>query len=465
MKKNNLLTLVKYAKETLTPEDVFGICKEKNKTHIIPRNVIEEYSHSEYVDDMMAVADFCDIDTLKYMLEKSFEESEDMDYARIALRAQIATNPNCDEEVFDILLKTHNSYVDFKIASNKYANSKVLSKICSRKRSIMAWKEATKNRNCSEAILRRLFKNTNSLDIIYEIAKSSYVPSDILQQMYDGRDTRIAYEAAKKLGCVDDFCERLLSSESDDDKILLAKITKSKEVLSELCKSENVKVICNAIKNNNCPMDEVVKFSNSDYESFRLFVAEKENVSISLLRKLSEDGSIRVREAVAKNCNTPIDILERLSYDAHQWVRAEVAKNPNTSDDTLYRMFVGDREVNVMYLAAKNIHTYWRFDFKSVFSKRCYYYQLYGYLENDSISSENLILTFLDKMYSEEIWRIIHTIASNINANDSIFDRIMEEMASQTYAKDTLFKAPAIRSIIESSNFNQLDEFVELYFS
>lgn len=462
MKKDNLLTLVKYAKETMTPEEVFDICKENNKTHIIPRNIIEKYSHSEDCGDMIVVASFCNIDTLKYMLKKS----EDLDYGdKVYLRATIAINPNCDEEVFDILLETHSALVDSNIAANKYVNQKILSKICSRKRSRIAWEDVVRNRNCSETIFRKLFKNSESTwGIRYQIAKKVR-NIDVLHQMYEDKDAYIAYEAAKKLRCVDDFCERLLSSELDADKVMLAKITSSKEVLRELCKCENLRVVCIAIKNNNCPIDVIVNSADSDHESVRISVAQKENVAISLLRKLSEDGSSSVRVAVAKNSNTPIDILEKLSYDAKNVVRAEVAKNPNTSDDTLYRMFVGDNDTQVMYLAAKNIRTYWRFDFKGVLSKRCYYKQIYGYLENENVSKGDLLEFFLDNMYYPNIWMIIYKIVENENADDSTFDRIIEEMASKPFTKDTSEKGVAISTIVGSPNFKQFNEFIELYFN
>lgn len=301
------------------------------------------------------------------------------------------------------------------------------------------------------------------MEINGSIAKNRSTPKEILEQLLNDEDVDVAHSAAKRLRRVNELVKRISKSESEDDMILLAMLTDSKEILRELCHSNNFDIVDSAVANPYCPIDEVYKLSDSDCESVRHSVAAKNGVSVALLRKLSDDGSEYVRRAVADNSNTPTDILEKLSYDAKTEVRKSVAKNLNTSDDTLYRMFIGDKDVNVMYYAGKNIKTYWRYDLSKETKGRFYYKQLWGYLENENVSDEDLRLAFLDHQYSSYVWNIIASIAENRVTSDETFDRIFKECTFYK-SNDSYTVKTAIKNILKHPNFEQLDDFIDMFF-
>ena len=64
-------------------------------------------------------------------------------------------------------------------------------------------------------------------------------------------------------------------------------------------------------------------------------LASAENSSIEVLKELSQDSDVTIRQAVANNSNTPLEILQELRKDIDPNVREAVAGNPNTSIEDL----------------------------------------------------------------------------------------------------------------------------------
>ncbi len=91
--------------------------------------------------------------------------------------------------------------------------------------------------------------------------------------------------------------------------------------------------------------------------------------------------------------------------------------------------------------------------------------QFYGYLANKNVSDGDLLSSFLSRMHSEKVWKIIDIIAENKNASDKTFDRIVEEMDYMMVGKDKSSENIAITSILSSCNFKDFDEFVKLFFN
>ncbi len=73
--------------------------------------------------------------------------------------------------------------------------------------------------------------------------------------------------------------------------------------------------------------------------------AEKSEIIINLLIKLSDFEDMGVRWAVAKNPHTPTEILEKLSKDKINLVRALCATNPNTPKNILAKLFSDEKIV------------------------------------------------------------------------------------------------------------------------
>lgn len=74
---------------------------------------------------------------------------------------------------------------------------------------------------------------------------------------------------------------------------------------------------------------ELIRDSLNIYWGKRALAANKSNILVSALIRLSSDEDVDVRCCVAGNPNTPVEILEKLSKDRMGWVRECV--NQNTS--------------------------------------------------------------------------------------------------------------------------------------
>ena len=79
--------------------------------------------------------------------------------------------------------------------------------------------------------------------------------------------------------------------------------------------------------NPNCPVALLEKLAEDEFA--RGGVAANPNCPVTLLEKLSGDGSSYVRECVAGNPNCPATLLEKLAEDTDEDVRWRVALNPN----------------------------------------------------------------------------------------------------------------------------------------
>ena len=404
-------TFAEIGKKVLKFGDIVDICNETDED-LIPNEVLKQMSNSDQLEELLDLAryHFCPAEILRKLLKKTNSMS-----GAGRLRWRIAENTNCDDEIFETLLKMDDRLIPVKIAENTSVSPKILECMCETDDDAILMKIA-ENYNATDAVLKKLCEKKNiSKEVKLAIIENGNTPDEILKQLCYDSDPDIAFRAAEDLGeDEEELFEKAVKGRSVQKLVFLAECTFDPKLLVELSKNGDDDVIISVIRNGYCPRELMEKFSDSEERGYRLEVAKKANCSIRILRNLADDGEYIVRKAVASNANSPGDLLEKLSYDSSISVREAVACNHNTPDNTLYRMFIEDKDCSVMREAGKNIQIYWRFDF-GLFRKCYYKAQIYGYLENRHVSASDVVSVVKEKFYSKDFWNILDSAAKNPN--------------------------------------------------
>ena len=67
----------------------------------------------------------------------------------------------------------------------------------------------------------------------------------------------------------------------------------------------------------------------------KYYLAKHPSISVEIVERLWEDGSIDARQGLADNPSTPVEFLKRLAKDEDEYVRNNLARNPSTPVETL----------------------------------------------------------------------------------------------------------------------------------
>lgn len=450
-------TFAEIGKKVLKFGDIVDICNETDED-LIPNEVLKQMSNSDQLEELLDLAryQFCPAEILRKLLKKTNSMS-----GAGRLRWRIAENTNCDDEIFETLLKMDDRLIPVKIAENTSVSPKILECMCETDDDAILMKIA-ENYNATDAVLKKLCEKKNiSKEVKLAIIENGNTPDEILKQLCYDSDPDIAFRAAEDLGeDEEELFEKAVKGRSVQKLVFLAECTFDPKLLVELSKNGDDDVIISVIRNGYCPRELMEKFSDSEERGYRLEVAKKDNCSIRILRNLADDGEYIVRKAVASNANSPGDLLEKLSYDSSISVREAVACNHNTPDNTLYRMFIEDKDCSVMREAGKNIQIYWRFDF-GLFRKCYYNAQIYGYLENRHVSASDVVSVVKEKFYSKDFWNILDSAAKNPNMGENDWNDIW---GTDYLPKPNESTRSSIKQILKEGCFIAVEDFVNYFF-
>lgn len=450
-------TFAEIGKKVLKFGDIVDICNETDED-LIPNEVLKQMSNSDQLEELLDLAryQFCPAEILRKLLKKTNSMS-----GAGRLRWRIAENTNCDDEIFETLLKMDDRLIPVKIAENTSVSPKILECMCETDDNAILMKIA-ENYNATDAVLKKLCEKKNiSKEVKLAIIENGNTPDEILKQLCYDSDPDIAFRAAEDLGeDEEELFEKAMKGRSVQKLVFLAECTFDPKLLVELSKNGDDDVIISVIRNGYCPRELMEKFSDSEERGYRLEVAKKDNCSIRILRNLADDGEYIVRKAVASNANSPGDLLEKLSYDSSISVREAVACNHNTPDNTLYRMFIEDKDCSVMREAGKNIQIYWRFDF-GLFRKCYYNAQIYGYLENRHVSASDVVSVVKEKFYSKDFWNILDSAAKNPNMGENDWNDIW---GTDYLPKPNESTRSSIKQILKEGCFIAVEDFVNYFF-
>jgi len=150
---------------------------------------------------------------------------------------------------------------------------------------------------------------------------------------------------------------RVMSHESSKVRVAVAKSKYvPSDVLAQLARDENYNVRCSVAENPSTPIEVLVQLARDEDRDVRLRVTENPSTPPEILTLLSKDRHGNVRWRVAGNPSTPPELLTLLSRDRHGNVRQLVALNPSTPPEVLVQL-ARDRHGDVRWRVAENPST------------------------------------------------------------------------------------------------------------
>lgn len=465
----NLSKLVEMAKGAISNADVISLCDETQRTDTIPKNILKQYAESKDQKDWTLIASFCPADVIKKWFEQGADKNSDENFL-----ARIALNPDCDKKMFLFLINQGNTIVNKNIAQNKSASEEILMRIAKENYGPYTTDvllTILDNPNCSKEVRRVIWHNEcanySVRNKIMEVEEDYERIVDELSRLYPYISADGLYYLESIMYSVDDL--RCLSYSY---KSLILQNTDSSEVLKRAlregrCFNWELSV---AINNENVALDDLKWLVEHGNLKQKKLVASKKNAPLSLLRILSDDGSKEIREEVAKNENAPKDVLDSLSYDSNDSVRLNVCRNLNTSDDTLFRLFTSDKEAKVRREAAQHLSGC-KIDMSSEYDSS----QLCGLLQNENSEKDFLNLVYGKSKNMDCLLSCMVDLVYNKNADDSIFERVIDDIASindkqKRYYDDSPILTVddvitvILTGIIRNLQLEDFKEFIKLFF-
>lgn len=248
----------------------------------------------------------------------------------------VLSNPNCPKEVIEqILERTSNLNVFYKIASHKNSDSKILSKLWK-----LSFEEELygkyeeyemirlliiKNPNCSKKIVNIAMGNGSSNELKIALLGSKHctkkVYENIFQNRYSFHSKRKDFDESELLNIsgledalalnkhcdahhlkelVND-CESNKHTYSANTAELLMAINPNvlhKKTLIQLSKSDNIKVLRNLSLNPSCPSDallNVIRFDVTRQEEYREFGEVLEETEAEILKNVMDNPNLDSR--------------------------------------------------------------------------------------------------------------------------------------------------------------------------
>ena len=104
-------TFAEIGKKVLKFGDIVDICNETDED-LIPNEVLKQMSNSDQLEELLDLAryQFCPAEILRKLLKKTNSMS-----GVGRLRWRIAENTNCDDEIFETLLKMDDRLIPVKM--------------------------------------------------------------------------------------------------------------------------------------------------------------------------------------------------------------------------------------------------------------------------------------------------------------------------------------------------------------
>lgn len=146
--------------------------------------------------------------------------------------------------------------------------------------------------------------------------------------------TKLSQLLKNDIACLEYFSDE----KYEDVRCVLAYDSTSLDLLRLLSKDKRLNVKQALCLNDNLPNEIFYELLKNDDIIILGRIAEHSNVPINVLIDLSKHDSDYIRNHVASNHNTPTEILDILSQDENKFVRECVANNPNISLDTLKKL-------------------------------------------------------------------------------------------------------------------------------
>jgi hypothetical protein len=178
--------------------------------------------------------------------------------------------------------------------------------------------------------------------IILNLAKNHYVPSWVLEKVYDKNQKfrMVKVRLANNYNTPLHVLKKLLSDakNTSDSGIGMSiadhhKVTS--DMLRELHELEEYEVDKTIAGNEKTPLDILVKLAEDEDFGVREAIAGNHKTPTHALVKLGKDQDHVVRQAVAGNKNTPIPVLIQLAGDNKTQVRRAIVDNPSVPIEAL----------------------------------------------------------------------------------------------------------------------------------
>lgn len=107
------------------------------------------------------------------------------------------------------------------------------------------------------------------------------------------------------------------------------------DLLAELAKDNDERVIVNVADNPNTPPETLAGLAKSNDRDVLMRVAHNPSSPAEVLAMLGSNDSDAIRTLAAANPNTPVDTLITLLEDKNYYVRLQAAKNPSLPKDAI----------------------------------------------------------------------------------------------------------------------------------
>lgn len=290
------------------------------------------YKYKDYIMNSIASPINTKEDIIAYYNRNQFDE------------LTVLSNPNCPKEVIEqILERTNNLNVFYKIASHKNSDARILSRLwkLSFEEELYGKDEEyemirlliVKNPNCSKKIVKIAMNNGSSNEIKIALLGSSHctkkVYESIFQNRYSFHSKRKEFDESEMINIsgledalalnkhcdvyhlkelVND-CESNKHTYSANTAELLMALNPNvlhKKTLMELSKSSNIKVLRNLSLNPSCPSDallNIVRFDITKQEEYIEFGEVLEESEANILINIMDNPNLDMRvftEVVSK---------------------------------------------------------------------------------------------------------------------------------------------------------------------
>ena len=255
------------------------------------------------------------------------------------------------------------------------------------------------------------------------------------------KDGTQAYWARKSVASDSSHQSKLIEDKMTyNEKVELAKDPNTpKEVLKNLSKDEDLDIRESVAKNPNTPIDILTTLSKDKNWYVRKCVALNSNTPIDILTTLSKDTDFDVRFGVAGNPNTPINILQELSKDKNWYVRMFVAGNPSTPNEILQELSKNEDWV-IRTHVAKNPNT--PKETLITLSKDNDWGVRYGVAANPNTPKEALITLSKDKF--EDVNKIALKRLEELNSPKNKIESTESKISNNKTTLNELFKEKQI---------------------
>jgi hypothetical protein len=238
------------------------------------------------------------------------------------VRGSLALNNNLDSEVIGILAKDKHIFVISSLASNSLISHSLLEEFA-KHRSYIVRTAAGLNSNAPTQVLESLSRDLE-WGVRASVAANQSTTVEILEKLSADLIPEVKIAVAGNPVTPGHLLEGMLS----DEYQLRSNVLLHQNLSDEFVKSIYISAL-DALEDQDEDWGDDIK-GDTDV---RKLIAERKNLSRSLIALVIEDKSYYVRSVLAANLSLEANDLSRLALDENEDVREAVVGNPNSSDE------------------------------------------------------------------------------------------------------------------------------------